>query len=494
MEYKTGNKILDIRLKVAIDFETKNYYNLSDTYKKKFTLQQWIDTQVFGRLFLTGTKHNFVWSKFWQEFYEQCYSIAFQVVKDRDMADIIVCNQFDAFRNRKKYGNADLYDLKKSLKTKIEKLSKTYDDVDAAILKSSILLLKTKISILEDKLINFHFEELEYANKSQDEIYALELQKLTSCDTTLQNNEINPNGWFKPKEPIAGYVLMAIRHTAMMEYNKVNCGKVINISKIISNSSNKTISEGDFTDIIAEVKSEVDEIYEIYNTNLTEFSMKSEEDFKHEEIDLIPKKKLKRAKELYELSKNPDILIDFFFNDLTHNQLFKKYGFNTSGAVKSIVSRANRFVVSVIANEIETEKITNREADNGTVRFYYPNTYGCLKESCEINNKQRHGENILYFENGNIKKKKHWENGKLVGDFITYYENKKVKQKGQFDNGEKIGKWFNYDESGKIEEIKIYGDDNCYSYIIYDEFGQVEEKGHINGFGNQIIDFSKSIY
>jgi len=69
-----------------------------------------------------------------------------------------------------------------------------------------------------------------------------------------------------------------------------------------------------------------------------------------------------------------------------------------------------------------------------------------------------------------------------------------LKQKGQFDNGEKIGKWFNYDESGKIEEIKIYGDDNCYSYIIYDEFGQVEEKGHINGFGNQIIDFSKSIY
>lgn len=494
MNHKTGNKILDIRLQVAIDFETQNYYKLSETYKKKFSIQQWIDTQVFGRLFLTGTKHNYVWGKFWQEFYEQCYSIAYSVVKDRDTADIVVCNQFDAFRNRKKYGNSELYDMKKNLKSKIEKISKTFEESEIIILKADISILKSHISDLEDKLINLYFEELEYTNKTPEEIYQLELNRLVSQDTILPDGHENPNGWFKPSEPVAGYILMAIRHTAMMEHNKINGNKIINISKIITHSSNKSMSDGDLTDLIAEVKSDVDEIYEIYNNNIAEFNMKSEEDSIHYEHDMIPRKKLKRAKELYELSKNPDILIDFFFNNLTHNQLYKKYGFNTSGAVKSIVSRANRFVVSIICNEIETEKIANKEQDNGTIRFYYPNTYGCLKESCEIKNKQRHGENVLYFENGNIKKKQSWENGKLVGNYIEYYENKKVKQKGSYNNGEKVGEWCDYGESGKLDESRTYGEDDCYSYVIYDEFGKVEEKGHINGFGEQIIDFSKSIY
>ena len=33
------------------------------------------------------------------------------------------------------------------------------------------------------------------------------------------------------------------------------------------------------------------------------------------------------------------------------------------------------------------------------------------------------GDFILYFQNGNFKEKKNYENGTLQGDFYNYYEN-----------------------------------------------------------------------
>jgi len=502
MTHKTGNYILDIRVKVAIDFETENYKTLHETYRKKFTLQNWIDTQAFGRLFLTGTKHNYVWAKFWSEYYDQCYSIAYSVVKDRDTADRVVCNQFDYFRNRKKYGNAELYDMKTELKKKIEKKDKSFNKDERDLLKKEIETLRLKISDFDEKLSNLYFEQEAYKGKSDSEIYKIELEKLTSQDVLYdaEGKAVeSAERWFKAQEPNAGYVLMCVRHTAMMEYNKINKGKIINISSIITHSSNKSMSDGDLTDMISESKLEVDEIFDTYLRNINDvgsiknFESTKIESYEFENLEAIPRQKLSRAKELYELSKTPEILLDFFFNNFTHNQLYKKYGYNTSGAVKSIVSRANRFVVSVISHEVETEQIINKEKEDGIIRFYYQNTYGCLKESCEIQNRQRHGENILYFENGNIKKKQSWCEGKLYGKYTEYYENKKIKQKGEFINGEKFGEWCDYSESNKIEEKRIYNGDGCYSYIIYDENGKIEEKGHINGFGNQIIDFSKSM-
>lgn len=72
---------------------------------------------------------------------------------------------------------------------------------------------------------------------------------------------------------------------------------------------------------------------------------------------------------------------------------------------------------------------------------------------------RRHGETIIYYENGNILFKRNYKDGKKHGEYIAYYENGNLKYKINYKNGNKDGWDFEYDESGKPTSKERYEND-----------------------------------
>ena len=70
----------------------------------------------------------------------------------------------------------------------------------------------------------------------------------------------------------------------------------------------------------------------------------------------------------------------------------------------------------------------------------------------------KHGQNEIYYDNGNICAKGYVDKGERVGAWQYYYEDGKVMQRGFYlSNGSRLGKkefgdtWEHYDEEGNLE-------------------------------------------
>jgi DNA-directed RNA polymerase specialized sigma24 family protein len=125
--------------------------------------------------------------------------------------------------------------------------------------------------------------------------------------------------WIKP-DPISGYLQRSLVHRALQHVK----------SKSKSVGSSFELMEDDF-----------ELIYEQQET---------------EEIDHAINEMAKKIRNFQNNHKNSDILNDFYYNNLTQQQIADKYGFKSVGAVKSTLHRAKSEMVEILKIDIESLK------------------------------------------------------------------------------------------------------------------------------------------
>lgn len=500
-EELTTEKMLNIRISVAREFETENYKTLPESYRAKNSLQRWLDYQVPGRLYLTGTRHHRVWTEFFRKFYDTCYSISLSVCKSSDDADNCVTGQFDAFRYRAKYNTeavGKLWEEQKACEQRLRGLSqklgnpshsKSYEALTEEFRQTEERISQIRLEI-EDELrrqATFEDERRAYNGLTIEEIRRRELETLTSHDA------VN-GGWFNSKQPVAGYIMMAQQHIAMQKYNKVNNGTEVVMSKIVHTVGKKTVTDEvmfDYRNEDEQVQDEIaledDEQQQTYQHNIDEYNNQVEDGETEEDDD-----RMVIVKSLIALSEYQDMIYDYVLCSLPYSAIAEKYGLPQSTA-KSIIRSFMEKMTQQVRAHVETQKIEQGVIDTGVIRYYFPNRVGCLRYECGLRDGLRDGMQTFFYENGHKREETEWKDGKKNGHFASYYENGKLERTGTYENGEKTGTWCRYYENGKLEEEKTLLDDDCCSYTIYSENGTVEERGFINGFGQHEVTYSISI-
>jgi len=68
----------------------------------------------------------------------------------------------------------------------------------------------------------------------------------------------------------------------------------------------------------------------------------------------------------------------------------------------------------------------------------------------------KHGEFMIYYENGNTQIKGQMENNRNVGKWHYFYESGGIESEGYFVDDQPEGKWFWYSPSGKVKEEGSY--------------------------------------
>jgi antitoxin component YwqK of YwqJK toxin-antitoxin module len=88
--------------------------------------------------------------------------------------------------------------------------------------------------------------------------------------------------------------------------------------------------------------------------------------------------------------------------------------------------------------------------ESGQVR--YTRASKILKD----NQRVRDGEDILYFENGEIRMYQLWTNGILTGSSYSKHENGKLAYEKTYSDGYKSGTWRFYNENEKLKEELVF--------------------------------------
>ena len=57
---------------------------------------------------------------------------------------------------------------------------------------------------------------------------------------------------------------------------------------------------------------------------------------------------------------------------------------------------------------------------------------------------------VAYHDNGQLKEKSYYKNGKKEGTWVEYYDNGQLNYKGDYTNGEPEGTWIYYNDKGQI--------------------------------------------
>ena len=105
------------------------------------------------------------------------------------------------------------------------------------------------------------------------------------------------------------------------------------------------------------------------------------------------------------------------------------------------------------------------------------------REKARVNNKiieydvvdgVRHGEFIIYYENGNFEIKGQMEYGKNVGKWQYFYESGELESEGNYVNDKPEGKWVWYSLSGNVIEEGDYKQGRRVGlWRNFDEYGNV---------------------
>ena len=85
---------------------------------------------------------------------------------------------------------------------------------------------------------------------------------------------------------------------------------------------------------------------------------------------------------------------------------------------------------------------------NGKVVSYYEN--GQLRERANFKDGKEEGFWEEYYENGQLKSKVNYQEGKKVGFWEEYYENGQLKSKVNYQDGKEEGFWEDYYENGQL--------------------------------------------
>ena len=474
--------IIKVRRHIVEDMERRLYTQLSPAYRKKFTMEKWVREQSVGRLFMTGDKDNSIFSEFFSIFYPQAMEQSLLILHDEDESHNVVIDMFDMFRTRRKYVRckevADLQKKIREIKRLIEnrnqkvtmsdfKSSKTFSKELSEIeeYKQEIEEIEAKIEAIETKDKKDYASKLEsYDGLTYDEIYERESHDFEKSED---------NEWFSDDKPISGYIAVSAKRLSQMKFNRMQTNIVIPMSKLTRDSDTDDEEMIDIAHKRNTVKEDGEEIEIVRNEDI----FNPDEDVEGAKN----KRMIQRCRELFEKCPNSEVLIDFIFNDLTHEQIRDKYGFDSSGAVKSRVFRMRNRVKEVIKRELESEAILERQIPTGVVTRYYENgEFDAIKSESYFENFHM-VKRIEYFESGKVKRKSNYVDGSLCDEYTEYYENGKVYKNGSYTGGKKSGEWITYHENGKKDEWINYLSDTEKIFEVYNEQGKLEQYGHIVG-------------
>ena len=68
------------------------------------------------------------------------------------------------------------------------------------------------------------------------------------------------------------------------------------------------------------------------------------------------------------------------------------------------------------------------------------------------------GQYLSCYENGQLKVKSNYKDGKYDGEFLRYYESGQLSEKGNFKDGKPEGEQLSYHGNGKLKKTEIYKD------------------------------------
>lgn len=140
--------------------------------------------------------------------------------------------------------------------------------------------------------------------------------------------------------------------------------------------------------------------------------------------------------------------------------------------------------VEVVENKDEAGRLIERytvdkksKLKDGLHETFFPS--GSKSEESNYKNGVLRGEQIFYFENGQISESRNFDaGGAFSGPYKSYHETGKLKSEGQYTNGSMSGKWKFFYRSGNIKEIVHFRDgvENG-PFIEYYENGKLSAEG-----------------
>lgn len=142
--------------------------------------------------------------------------------------------------------------------------------------------------------------------------------------------------------------------------------------------------------------------------------------------------------------------------ELNYEQIAAKHGFDSTGAVKTLMHRAKKVIrKAVIDNFGDSHEINDGTDDmngvvvlkyNGKNRFRYTMSQGVL-----------HGKAEYFHEDGKtIRKSLNYYQGKPSGLCKEFYPDGVVRKHGIYTNGKTDGVWSSYDEEGNLIAVQEY--------------------------------------
>ena len=91
-------------------------------------------------------------------------------------------------------------------------------------------------------------------------------------------------------------------------------------------------------------------------------------------------------------------------------------------------------------------------------------------------NGRPHGEQVIYYEDGQVKSKINFKAGFEHGEGVDYYENGRVREQKNYKGGELHGEWIRYYENGQIRSSRNYKDGQITGDLIeYYQDGQIKD-------------------
>jgi antitoxin component YwqK of YwqJK toxin-antitoxin module len=106
-------------------------------------------------------------------------------------------------------------------------------------------------------------------------------------------------------------------------------------------------------------------------------------------------------------------------------------------------------------------------------------TGGSKSEESNYKNGVLRGEQIFYYENGQIQETRNFdESGSFSGAYKSYHENGNLKSEGQYENGAMNGKWKFFFKTGSIKEIVFFRNNvENGPFVEYHENGKLRYEG-----------------
>ena len=140
--------------------------------------------------------------------------------------------------------------------------------------------------------------------------------------------------------------------------------------------------------------------------------------------------------------------------------------------------------VDVVENKDEAGRIIERytvdkktRLKDGLHETFYVG--GSKSEESNYKNGMLKGEQIFYYENGQIQEVRNFDKeGNFSGVYKSYHETGKLKSEGQYINGSMSGKWKFFYRTGNIKEI-VHFRDNVENgpFVEYYENGKISAEG-----------------